>query len=53
MSNPDDAYLYFAGEANALFVPGGRTALIPGLGALLEKKHPKDRDIPPISFYTQ
>ena len=54
-AHPDDAYLYFAGDANALFVPGGRTALIPGLGALLEKKHPKtwfNKDIPPISFHT-
>ena len=46
-ARPNDAYLYFTGSAKCLFKPGGRTVLIPGLGAYLAKKRPpaneKDR----------
>jgi hypothetical protein len=52
-AQPDDAYLYFDGDAGVLFEPGGRTALFPGLGALLAGKLPKsraDRKTAPITF---
>lgn len=39
-ARPDDAYLYFTGRVKSLFKPGGRTVLIPGLGAYLAKKRP-------------
>lgn len=48
---PEDLFLYFPDAAEDLFVPGGRTALIPGLGAYLEKKLPKSwADPKPITF---
>ena len=39
-ARPDDAYLYFTGSVKSLFKPGGRTVMIPGLGAYLAKKRP-------------
>ncbi len=48
---PDDLFLYFPDAAEDLFVPNGRTALVPGLGAYLEKKLPKSwADPKPITF---
>lgn len=41
-AQPDDLFLYFETETDDLFTPGGRTVLIPGLGAYLAEKLPHD-----------
>ena len=41
-AQPDDLFLYFEENTDDLFTPGGRTALIPGLGAYLAEKLPHD-----------
>ncbi len=41
-AQPDDLFLYYEENTDDLFAPGGRTAVIPGLGAYLAKKLPHD-----------
>ena len=55
-AQPDDVFLYFCGNTDALFESGGRTAMIPGLGAYLSTKLTKtwaDKETEPIIFKGQ
>ena len=56
LAQPDDVFLFFCGNTDALFESGGRTAMIPGLGAYLSQKLPRtwaDKETQPIHFKGQ